>query len=60
LLQVSINHNTGLVEPVGIPRTHHALVEMLYRKFFDQIGEGKNLRVAVLHGNALAEAEVLA
>jgi DegV family protein with EDD domain len=57
---VSINHNTGLVEPVGIPRTHHALVEMMYRKFFDQVGDGKNLRVAVLHGNALEEAQALA
>jgi len=57
---VSINHSTGLVEPVGLARTHPALVDMLYRKFFDKIGSVKNLRIAVLHGDAFEEAQVLA
>ncbi len=57
---VSINHNTGLVEPVGLARTHLALVDLLYRKFFDKIRSVKNLRIAVLHGNAFEEAKQLA
>jgi DegV family protein with EDD domain len=57
---VSINHQTSLVEPASLARTHKALVELLYHKFFDKQKDGKNLRVAVLHGNALDEAEGLA
>ena len=57
---VSINHSTGLVEPVALARTHPALVDMLYRKFFDKIGRVKNLRIAVLHGDAFEEAQALA
>jgi len=57
---VSINHSTGLVEPVGLARTHQAVVDLLYRKFFDKIGNVKNLRIAVLHGDAFEEAQVLA
>lgn len=57
---VSINHQTGLVEPVGLVRTHKALVELMYGKFFSRLGETQGLRVAVLHGNAPEEAEALA
>ena len=57
---VSINHRTGLVEPAGLARTHDALVDLLYRKFFEQLKGGKNLRIAVLHGNVPEEAEALA
>lgn len=57
---VSINHRTGLVEPAGLARTHKALVDMLYQKFFEQVKGGDNLRVAVLHGNAPEQARVLA
>ncbi|GAP13029.1 EDD domain protein, DegV family [Longilinea arvoryzae] len=57
---VSINHQTGLVEPVGLARTHKSLVEMLYSKFFDSLKSTENLHVAVLHGNVMQEAEALA
>lgn len=57
---VSINHKTGLVEPAALARTHKSLVDTLYNKFFDHLTSKKNLRVAVLHGNALPEAETLA
>jgi DegV family protein with EDD domain len=57
---VSINHQTGLVEPVGLARTHKGLVEMMYGKFFAALRSGKKLRVAVLHGNIPEEAEALA
>ncbi len=57
---VSINHKTGLVEPAALARTHKSLVDAMYHKFFDHLKSRSNLHVAVLHGNALAEAEVLA
>lgn len=57
---VTINHVTGRVEPAGIARTHKNMVEMVYNKFFEKIGDPSNLHIAVLHGNALAEAEALA
>lgn len=57
---VSINHETGLVEPVSLARTQKALVENMYKKFFEKLDTSKNLRIAVLHGNALEKAEELA
>ncbi len=57
---VSINHGTGLVEPAGLARTHAALVDLLYSKFFERLAGQKNLRIAVLHGNTPEEAETLA
>jgi len=56
---VSINHKTGRVEPVGLARTHTSLVNMLYKRFFETIGEGAKLSIAVLHGNVLGEAQKL-
>jgi len=57
---VSINHQTGRVEPVGLARTHKSAVEMMYNNFFDLLKGGKNLRVAILHGNLEEKAEELA
>ncbi len=56
---VSIDHVSGRVQPAGLSRTHHALVELLYRKFFEQIGTEGKLHIAVLHGNVVEEAEKL-
>jgi fatty acid-binding protein DegV len=36
------------------------MIKMLYKRFFNEINEGKRLRIAVLHGDALDEAEKLA
>jgi DegV family protein with EDD domain len=57
---IKINHETGLVEPAGLARTHQAMLRMLYRKFFDALETAGRLHIAVLHGNALEEAEKLA
>jgi DegV family protein with EDD domain len=57
---ISINHQTGLVEPASLARTHRGLVELLYRKFFEKLKGGRNLHIAVLHGNAPEAAEALA
>ncbi len=57
---VSINHQTGLVEPVGLARTRKSGVEMLFNKFVGFMEGKRHLHVAVLHGNAPDDAQALA
>lgn len=57
---VSINHQTGRVEPVTLARTHKSLVEAMYSKFFARLEGQAKLHIAVLHGNVQAEADALA
>jgi DegV family protein with EDD domain len=57
---VSINHKTGLVEPAAIARTHKALVELLYNKFFEKLKGAQKMHIAVLHGNVAEQAEAMA
>jgi DegV family protein with EDD domain len=57
---VGINHTTGRVEPAGIARTHKAMMELVYQKFFEKLEASRPLHVAVLHGNVEAEAAALA
>ncbi len=57
---VQINHKTGMVEPCGQARTRKKSIETLINRFFEQLAPEKPKRVAVLHGNALPEAQALA
>jgi DegV family protein with EDD domain len=57
---VEINHKTGLVEFAGQARTRKKSIETLVGHFFEKISPDKPKRVAVLHGNALADALALA
>ena len=57
---ISINHTSGLVEPVGLARTHKGGVEMMVGRFSDLMLARKNLHLAVLHSNNSAEAGELA
>ena len=57
---VYINHITGLVEPASNERTHKKVVEKMYEQFFAALDVTKPMRVAVLHGNVLPEAQELA
>jgi DegV family protein with EDD domain len=57
---VTINHQTGRVEPAGLARTYKSMINMLYKKFIGVIEKGEKLHIAVLHGNALEEAQKLA
>ena len=57
---ISINHTSGRVEAAGMARTYSGMVDMVYRKFFEQAGSGTKLHIAVMHGNALDEAKKLA
>lgn len=56
---VAINHATGMVEPAGLARTRKKMIELLYQKFFDKVGAAGRLHIAVLHGNAPADAHEL-
>jgi len=57
---VSINHKTGLVEPAALSRTHKGVIDLMYNKFFEHFKDAGNLHIAVMHGNALKEAEAMA
>ncbi|HEY9153131.1 MAG TPA: DegV family protein, partial [Anaerolineales bacterium] len=57
---VQINHRTGIVEPSGQARTRRKSIDVLIERFFEQIEKGRPIHVAVLHGNALDEAQVIA
>jgi len=57
---VCINHETGQVDPVSLARTQKALIENMYKKFFERLDINKKLRIAVLHGNVLEKAQELA
>ncbi len=57
---VSINHATGRVEPAGIARTHKAMVDLVYQKFFEKLDPARPLHVAVLHGSVEDDAAALA
>ena len=56
---VRVNNVKGLVEEVGLARTYHKAVELMYSKFFETMDLSKKLHIAVLHGNAYEEAERL-
>jgi DegV family protein with EDD domain len=58
--QIRVNHNSGTVEPGDISRTRTKALESLYSSFFKKVDITKSLRVAVLHNNALEEANALA
>ena len=57
---ISINHKTGLVEPAALARTHKGVIDLMYNKFYDHFKDATNLHVAVLHGNILDEAKLMA
>jgi len=57
---VQINHKTGIVEPSGQARTRKKSIEALIERFFEQVQTANAIHVAVMHGNALEEAQVIA
>ncbi len=57
---VSINHETGFVEPLGLARTRSSGVETMYAKFTSFMRDKPNGHVAVLHGNVPEDAAALA
>lgn len=57
---VSLNILTNKVEPIGIVRTHKAMLDLLFHKFMERLSGKQNLRIAVLHGCVYESAQVLA
>ena len=57
---VRINHETGTVEASGRARTRKKSIEALIESFFEKMDLSQPLHIAVLHGNALGEAQALA
>ena len=55
-----INHLTGQVEPGKRVRTRRKALETLYEEFFEHMDTRKTMRIAVLHGDALHDAEAIA
>jgi len=56
---VRINHEKGIVETGGRARTRKRAIETLYQSFFQQLDPSGKLHIAVLHGDALADARAL-
>ncbi len=58
--QIRVNHDSGTVEPVDISRTRQKGIDALYAAFFKHVDPTRPFRVAVMHNDALEEAEELA
>lgn len=56
---ISVNPATGTVVPSIPARSRARAVEGLYREFFNHIDSAKPMHIAVLHNNALDEAQQL-
>ncbi len=57
---VAVSRSSGKVVPVALMRTHKALVEGLLKHFLESMRGFSKVYVAVMHGDALAEAQQLA
>lgn len=56
---IYVDHKTGTVEASGMALTRRKSLELLYQKFFEQMDGHKNMRIAVLHGDAAQDAAAL-
>lgn len=57
---IFVNHETGTVGASIPARSRKSALEGLYKEFFKHFKPGQDLRIAVLHNNALPEAQALA
>jgi DegV family protein with EDD domain len=57
---VYVDHETGKVEAAARVRTRKRGLKTLYRRFFEQLDTGKDLHVAVMHGDAPEDAAEIA
>jgi DegV family protein with EDD domain len=56
---ITVDHDSGLVEPVAVAVTRKRSIEQMYSRFFGNFGAGRPLHVAVMHGDAEEDAQVL-
>ncbi len=57
---VLVNHQTGVVDSVGLARTRKSGIETIFNRFTAFLQGKTDLHVAVLHGNASQDAQLLA
>ncbi|MGB4677089.1 MAG: DegV family protein [Aggregatilineales bacterium] len=57
---LEVNARLGRVEPVERTRTRRRAIQRLYEVFCEQVDPARPARIAVMHGNALEDAEALA
>ena len=57
---ILVNHTTGLIEAGKRVRTRRKALGALIKEFSDALDTSKRMRIAVLHGDAQADAERLA
>ncbi len=57
---IAVDHESGIVEPAGMAMTRRKSLEMLYKRFFSELDTRRPLHVAVLHGDAAKDADLLA
>jgi DegV family protein with EDD domain len=56
---ICVEHGPGTVEPAGMAVTRRKSIELLYSKFFSLLDTARPLRIAVLHGDAAEDAQML-
>lgn len=56
---ITLDHESGIVEPLGFAMTRRRGLDLLVQKFFSCMEPGRMVHVAVLHGDAEAEAAAL-
>ncbi|MGD1992706.1 MAG: DegV family protein [Anaerolineae bacterium] len=54
-----VNHDTGVLEPVGRVRTRKRALGRLLEETFERVDPGKPTRVAIIHGAAAEGAQAL-
>jgi DegV family protein with EDD domain len=56
---VKVSNTRGVVEEVGMARTYQKAIDIMYTKFFETMDLTRKMHVAVMHGDALDQAEKL-
>ena len=56
---IQVEHEKGTVEPAGRAMTRQKGIDLLYRSFFAKMEPCRSMHIAVLHGDAAADAAVL-
>jgi DegV family protein with EDD domain len=56
---IQVDHEKGIVEPAGMALTRRKAIDLLYSSFFASVGSLRRLHVAVMHGDAAADAAAL-
>lgn len=56
---IFVDHDSGVVEPIGMAMTRRKMLNQLFEKFFAQLDPSRPMHIAVLHGDAAEDAAAL-